>query len=75
MMRFKTTLAEREKVLPYFIKGLQSPDANVRYAAVAGINVLGDRSQIEPLENLLKSEKESTLKKFTRETISRLEKK
>jgi HEAT repeat protein len=75
MMRLKTTIAEREKALPYFIEGLQSPDASVRYAAVAGIDALGDRSQIEPLENLLQTEKEPSLKKFTRETISRLEKK
>jgi HEAT repeat protein len=75
MMRLKTTIAEREKVLPYFIKSLQSSDADVRYAAVAGINALGDRSQIEPLENLLQTEKEPSLKKFTGETISRLEKK
>jgi hypothetical protein len=75
MMRFKTTIAEREKTLPYFIKSLQSPDANVRYAAVAGIGSFGDRSQIEVLENLLQTEKEPNVKKFTRETISRLEKK
>ena len=75
MMRFKTTMAEREKALPYFIESLQSPDAGVRYAAVAGIGALGDRSQIKPLENLLRTEKEPSLKKFTRETISRLEKK
>ena len=75
MMRLKTTIAEREKALPYFIESLQSPDAGVRYAAVAGINALGDRSQIELLENLLQTEKEPSLKKFTRETISRLKKK
>ena len=75
MMRFKTTLAEREKALAYFIESLQSPDADVRYAAVAGIDALGDRSQIEPLKNLLQTEKEPSLKKFTRKTISRLEKK
>lgn len=75
MMRFKTTIAEREKALPYFIESLLSPDASMRYAAVAGIDAIGDRSQIEPLENLLQTEKEPSLKKFTRETISRLEKK
>ena len=75
MMRFRTTLAEREKTLPYFIKSLQSPDASVRYAAVAGIRAFGDRSQIEVLENLLRIETESNVKKYTRETISRLEKK
>jgi HEAT repeat protein len=75
MMRFKTTIGEREKTLPYFIKSLQSPDASVRYAAVAGIGAFGNRSQIEVLENLLQTEKEPNVKKFTRETISRLEKK
>ena len=75
MMRFKTTIAEREKALPYFIESLQSPDASIRYAAVKGIDALGDRSQIEPLENLLQTEKEHSLIKLTRETISRLEKK
>lgn len=75
MMRLKTTIAEREKALPYFIESLQSPDASVRYAAVAGIGALGERSQIDQLENLLQTEKEPSLKKFTRQTISRLEKK
>jgi|GEM_PF-3919019 len=75
MMRFKITIAEREKALPYFVESLQNPDASVRYAAVAGINALGDRSQIEPLENLLQIENDPSLKKFARETISRLEKK
>jgi hypothetical protein len=46
-----------------------------RYAAVTGIDAFGDRWQIEPLENLLQTEKEPSLKKFTRETISHLEKK
>lgn len=75
MMRFKTTLSERKKALPYFIESLKSSDAGVRYAAVAGIDRLGDRSQIEPLEDLLQTEKEPSLKKFTRKTILRLKKK
>ncbi len=75
VMRFETTIAEREKALPYFIESLQSLDVNIRYAGVAGINALGDSSHIEPLKNLLQTEKEPSLKKFTRKTISRLEKK
>jgi hypothetical protein len=75
LMRFNTSLADRERVLPYFIESLQSPDADLRYAAVAGINRLGDRSQIEPLENLLRTEKEPNLGNYTRKTISSLEKK
>lgn len=75
MMRLKTTIADRDKALAYFIESLQSPDANVRYAAVAGIDALGGRSQVERLENLLQTEKEPSLKTFTRKTISRLEKK
>ncbi|KPJ98464.1 MAG: hypothetical protein AMJ60_08180 [Desulfobacterales bacterium SG8_35] len=75
MMRFKSTLAEREKALPYFIKSLQSQDASVRYAAVAGIDAFGDRSHISALKNLLQTEKVPNVKKFTRDTISHLEKK
>jgi len=75
MMRFGTPFLERKKALPYFIQSLQSPDSNVRYAAVAGINRLGDKTQIDFLERLLKTEKQPALQKFTRETISRLKKK
>jgi HEAT repeat protein len=74
-MRFNTSLLERKKALPYFIQSLQSPDKGVRYAAVVGIDRLGDNSQIECLENLLKTEKEPYIKKFARATILRLEKK
>jgi HEAT repeat protein len=75
MMRFEISLSERKKALPYFVQSLQSPDNNVRYAAVAGIDRLGDKSQIDCLKNLLKTEKQISLQKFIKKTISRLDKK
>jgi HEAT repeat protein len=68
-------LTSSHRAFPSFIESLRSPNASVRYAAVTGIDAFGDRWQIEPLENLLQTEKEPSLKKFTRETISHLEKK
>lgn len=75
LMRFETSFLERKKTLSYFVQGLQSPDKEVRYVSVIGIDRLGDKSQIECLENLLITEKEPSLQKTIKETISRLEKK
>ncbi|UCF94828.1 MAG: HEAT repeat domain-containing protein, partial [Desulfobacterales bacterium] len=75
MMRFGTPFSERKKALPYFNQSLQSPHNNVRYAAVAGVNRLGDKSHIDCLKNRLKTEKQPSLQKFVKETISRLEQK
>jgi hypothetical protein len=72
MMRFEATIAEREKALAYFVRSLQSQDSNVRYAAVAGIDHLGDKSQVDSLEILLKTEKQPSLRKHLKNTISRL---
>ena len=75
MMRLETPFSERKKALPYFIRSLQSPDKNVRYSAVTGIERLGDKSHINDLQNLLKTEKQSSLRNHIEKTISRLEKK
>lgn len=74
MMRFGTGIADREKALPYFIEALRSANASVRQAAIAGIDRLGDTSQIAVLEEILRIEKEPFLRRYMRETISRLKK-
>jgi len=75
MMRLETPFSEREKALPYFVRSLQSPNSNVRYAAVTGIDRLGDKSHIVCLKKLLKTEKQPSLRNYIKKTISRLEKK
>ncbi|MBW2490236.1 MAG: hypothetical protein JRE65_03690 [Deltaproteobacteria bacterium] len=75
MMRLETPFSERKKVLPYFVKSLKSPDGNVRYAAVSGIDRLGDQSHVDCLKELLITEKQPSLQHYINKTISRLEKK
>ena len=75
MMRFEIPFSEREKAIPYFVQSLQSPDSNVRYAAVTGIDRLGDKSHIECLEKLLENEEQPALRNYIKKTISDLEKK
>jgi len=75
MMRFETPFSERRRALSYFVRSLQSPDSNVRYAAVAGIDSLGDKSHVDCLEILLKTEKQPSLRNYIKKTISRLEEK
>ena len=74
-MRLETPFSERKKALPYFIQSLQSLDSNVRYAAVAGIVRFGDKTHINCLKELLKTEKRPSLRDYTEKAISRLEKK
>lgn len=75
MMRLETPFSERKKALPYFVRSLQSPDSNVRYSAVAGIDRLGDKSHIDCLKKLLKTENQPSLRNYIKKTISHLEKK
>ena len=75
MMRLEIPFSERKKALPYFIRSLQSPDRHVRYSAVTGINRLGDKSHIDCLKKLLKTEKQPSLQNYIKKTISRLEEK
>ncbi|MDY7036354.1 MAG: HEAT repeat domain-containing protein [Thermodesulfobacteriota bacterium] len=74
-MRLETPFSERKKALPYFIQSLQSLDSNVRYAAVTGIVRFGDKTHINCLKELLKTEKRPSLRDYTEKAISRLEKK
>ncbi len=74
LMRFDTPFSERKKALPYFVLSLQSPDIDVRHAAIVGLDRLGDASHIDCLKKLLKTEKQPYHRKYIKKTISRLEK-
>jgi len=75
MMRLETPFSERKKALPYFIRSLQSPDSDVRHAAIVGLDRFGDNSHVDCLKKLLKTEKQPSLQNYIKKTISRLEKK
>jgi len=74
-MRFETPFLERKKALPYFVRSLQSLDSDVRHAAIVGLDQLGDKSHIDCLKKILKTEKQPYLRNYIKKTISRLEKK
>lgn len=66
-MRFNTPLSERKKALPYFVRSLQSPDIDVRHAAIVGLDRLGDKSHIDCLKKSSKNRKTTLSPKIHQE--------